>query len=157
MLVEITPHQLQGVISKLMGELVTALHMYSAAHEVLSPTGFEKLYTCSEKCRIKTLFELDRIAMLLFSKPMTLIFSASDLESRAESVPLQKSMYEIYVTERDVDQRITADYDRILNHCRYSASSGGVWVIGQGVAGKYAGCDTCRIRRLKVRPQLRLY
>jgi hypothetical protein len=109
-----TVRQLQLIMANLMGDLVTTLHMYSAAYEVLSPTGFQKLYSCSEKCRIRTLFELDRLAMLLFPEPLKLSLLNSDFESPLESVSLQKSGREVHVTEGTIDQRLSADYNYLL-------------------------------------------
>jgi hypothetical protein len=120
---QITIRQLQEIMDNLMGELVTNLHMYSAAYEVLSPAGFQKLYFCSEKCRINTLFELDRLAMLLFPRPLTLILLTNDLESSSASVLLQKSEHEVYVAEDDIDQRLSADYDHLLRGVRRPAPS----------------------------------
>lgn len=110
-----TPNQLREVTAKIMGELVTALHMYSAAHEVLSRKIFRKLYGCAEECRIKALFELDRIAVLLYPEPITLILRTSAPWGKVEHVPLRGSRYEIYVTEHQVNQRFSADYDRLLH------------------------------------------
>jgi rubrerythrin len=45
---QITIRQLQDIMAKLMRELVTTLHMYSAAYEVLSLAGFQKLFSYSE-------------------------------------------------------------------------------------------------------------
>jgi hypothetical protein len=104
-----------------MGELVTALHMYTAAHEALSRTEFAKLYSCSEGCRLKALFELDRIAMLLFSEPVTLHFLSQmawsrELPSQIERLPRPK--YKISVHEHQVDLRISADHEQILHLAR---------------------------------------
>jgi len=115
---EITLRQLQDIMTNLMGELVTTLHMYSAAYEVLSPTGFQNLHLCSEKCRIRTLFELDRLAMLLFPEPVTLILVKGDLEIPFESVSLQKTQHEVHVTEFDIDERISVDYSYLISGLR---------------------------------------
>jgi hypothetical protein len=115
---QITIRQLQEIMAKLMGELVTTLHMYSAAYEVLSPAGFQKLFSCSEQCRIKTLFELDRLAMLLFPQPLALIFVSSSLGSRSEPLLLKKSEYEVHVSEYTVDSRLSAKYDYLLGSVR---------------------------------------
>jgi len=115
---QITIRQLQEIMAKLMGELVTTLHMYSAAYEVLSPVGFQKLFSCSEECRIKTLFELDRLAMLLFPQPLTLIFVSSSLGSRSEPLPLKKSEYEVHISEYVIDSRLSAKYDYLLGSVR---------------------------------------
>lgn len=132
-------HQLQDIAAELMKELVASLHIYSAAHEVLSSKGFERLHTCSEKCRIKTLFQLDRIAMLLLPEPLVLRLWMGDVWSCPESLPLEGSEHEIYVTSQDVDNRITADHDQIRYRGRHSKIIGSPGTGDRGVAPKVAG------------------
>jgi hypothetical protein len=49
--------------------------------------------------------------MLLFPEPLTLILLYSDFDSPLESVSLQKSGYDVRVTEDTIDQRLSADYN----------------------------------------------
>lgn len=76
-----------------MVQLVTFLHVYSTTHEVFYPAGFQKLHLCSEKFRVKILFELDRLAMRLFPRPLTLILINGDLENTSKSTLLPKPEY----------------------------------------------------------------
>jgi hypothetical protein len=138
-----TLRQLQDVTTKLMEGLVTALHMCSASHEVLFPERFRNLCAFSERCRIKALFELDRLAMLLYPEPLTLNFSSGPWTR--ESVPLQGSNFDVFVTENDIDLRISAEYDHLLRLARYRSpelpsinmESGSIWAkFGKFVAGE---------------------
>jgi hypothetical protein len=143
---QITIRQLQEIMARLMGELVTTLHMYSAAYEVLSPAGFQKIFSCSEECRIRTLFELDKLAMLLFPQPLTLIFVSSSLGSRSEPLPLKKSEYEVHVSEYAVDSRLSAKYDYLLGSVRRPDHRGGGDIRGSSSLLTDEGSGTCVVR-----------
>jgi hypothetical protein len=49
--------------------------------------------------------------MLLFPEPLTSILLDSDFDSPLEPVSLQKSGYDVRVTENTIDQRLSADYN----------------------------------------------
>jgi hypothetical protein len=77
-LVECTSNKLQAVIHKLLDEVVAKLHIYSSDYETLSARSFEALWTWSEKCRIKALFELDQVATLLLPRALRLTLSSNN-------------------------------------------------------------------------------
>ena len=103
--------------SKLMGEVVTVLLMYNADHAVLTPETFRSPRTWSRRCRIKTLFELDRAIVRLKPDPPNLALSTSDrslmngwcqtktVSATYESASVENAGTRMYVTEEEVEDR----------------------------------------------------
>ena len=122
-------------MSKLMEEVVTALLMCNAEHSFLTPISFGKPRLWSRRCRIKTLFELDRATLLPLPRPPNLLLFASELSlsngwcqskiafSEAPASLLPNSRPSIIITEDQVEERLLIDKDGLMRLQQHEASN----------------------------------
>lgn len=95
--------------------------MYSANHAIISSESFESPRIWSKRCRIKTVFELDRTTVLLLRQPLNLALFASDsllINGWCQKKPVISSSPVtsnrdgrslVYVTEKQVERRLLID------------------------------------------------
>jgi uncharacterized C2H2 Zn-finger protein len=115
--------ELQGVTVILMREVVTVLLIKSADHVLLHPQSFEYPQIWSRRCRIKTLFELDRATVLLLPRPPNVALYTSEpslrrswcknntVSSKYPAKSVQDAEPPIFVTEKQVEKRLLLDVD----------------------------------------------
>jgi hypothetical protein len=113
--------ELQAVKSKLMVEVVTVLLMLSAEHTALSSKSLENPWIWSRRCRLKTLFEMDRATLPLLSPLPRITLRGSEASladgwspNKSSSVnpstgKTDQTLARLTITEKQVEKRVLID------------------------------------------------